>query len=154
EGFYMEEDEHGLDEHMQEALLAGLEADPDTDQETTFPMHVGQGQLDMPPRSASTMEGSFAATSFRQASDGALEDDIKLQAEQIWRECQSERVKVQKEAEAALTVPRREGAADNSPLVGNLLGENHVNNVLMCNMLMGIQISLEVSSEDQMATCG
>ncbi|KAI0743821.1 SAICAR synthase-like protein [Daedaleopsis nitida] len=74
---------------------------------------------------------------------GELADDIELQAEQIRRERMSKRAKAQQEAERALT---RSGTvlsrADDSPLVGNLIGEDHVNYVLMYNMLTGIRIAV------------
>jgi 1-phosphatidylinositol-4-phosphate 5-kinase len=54
--------------------------------------------------------------------------DIQQQAEQIRRERLSKRVKQPEE------VPR--------VLVGNLIGEGHVNYVLMYNMLTGIRIAV------------
>ncbi|TFY77122.1 hypothetical protein EWM64_g6887, partial [Hericium alpestre] len=98
------------------------------------------GKPRMPVRGQSMLGLQDAAL-----GDGALEDDIEQQAEQIRRERLRKRVKAQKEAEAALTAPRREGAEDNSPLVGNLIGENHVNYVLMYNMLTGIRIAVSRS---------
>ena len=71
-----------------------------------------------------------------------IEDDIQLHAEQIRRER-----KRKAEAEAALTrktsTQRGSWGAkedDNWPLVGNLIGEDHANYVLMYNMLTGIRI--------------
>ncbi|KAJ3807013.1 hypothetical protein EV368DRAFT_47598 [Lentinula lateritia] len=84
-----------------------------------------------------------------QPSDN-VEDDIQAHAEKIRRERQEKRAK-QAEAEAALTREaglRREttvGGArkgENYPLVGNLIGEDHVNYVLMYNMLTGIRIGV------------
>jgi len=76
--------------------------------------------------------------------DGDIEDDIQLHAEQIRRER-----KRKAEAEAALTrkttTQRGSWGAkedDNRPLVGNLIGEDHVNYVLMYNMLTGIRIAV------------
>ena len=72
---------------------------------------------------------------------GELADDIEQQAEQIRRE-RIRRAK-QAEAERALT---RSGTtlsrSDDRPLVGNLIGEDHVNYVLMYNMLTGIRIAV------------
>ncbi|KAF8122166.1 SAICAR synthase-like protein [Boletus edulis] len=78
--------------------------------------------------------------------DADIEDDIQLQAEQIRRE--RKRAKAQKDAEEALTrtSSRRRGSLgkeeDNKVLVGNLIGEDHVNYVLMYNMLTGIRIAV------------
>ena len=64
--------------------------------------------------------------------DGELSEelvsDMQQQAEQIRRERLSKRVKQAEE------VPR--------VLVGNLIGEDHVNYVLMYNMLTGIRIAV------------
>ncbi|KAH9912295.1 SAICAR synthase-like protein [Epithele typhae] len=73
---------------------------------------------------------------------GGLADDIQQQAEQIRRQ-RVKRAKEQQEAERVLT---RQGTtlsrADDRPLVGNLIGEDHVNYVLMYNMLTGIRIAV------------
>ncbi|PIL31006.1 hypothetical protein GSI_05699 [Ganoderma sinense ZZ0214-1] len=95
-----------------------------------------------PPRIArmATMHGAHP-TSFEDV--GELADDIELHAEQIRRERMSKRAKAQQEAERALTrsttVVKK---ADEGPLVGNLIGEDHVNYVLMYNMLTGIRIAV------------
>uniref|UniRef100_A0A0W0FSC9 1-phosphatidylinositol-4-phosphate 5-kinase n=1 Tax=Moniliophthora roreri TaxID=221103 RepID=A0A0W0FSC9_MONRR len=70
-----------------------------------------------------------------------MTNDIQLHAERIRRERQEKRAK----AEAALT--RETSIApthkdDDVPLVGNLIGEDHVNYVLMYNMLTGIRIGV------------
>ncbi|KAI0686594.1 SAICAR synthase-like protein [Earliella scabrosa] len=87
------------------------------------------------------MQSSHPAATFEDA--GELADDIEIQAEQIRRERMSKRAKAQQEAERALT---RSGTtlsrADDRPLVGNLIGEDHVNYVLMYNMLTGIRIAV------------
>ncbi|KAJ4485465.1 SAICAR synthase-like protein [Lentinula aciculospora] len=84
-----------------------------------------------------------------QPSDN-VEDDIQAHAEKIRRERQEKRAK-QAEAEAALTREaglRRDATlggqrkGENYPLVGNLIGEDHVNYVLMYNMLTGIRIGV------------
>ncbi|KAF9245387.1 hypothetical protein BU15DRAFT_85686 [Melanogaster broomeanus] len=69
-----------------------------------------------------------------------------MQAEQIRRE--RKRAKAQKDAEEALTrtASKRRGSFgkedDNRVPVGNLIGEDHVNYVLMYNMLTGIRIAV------------
>lgn len=89
--------------------------------------------------------------------DGDVEDelasDIQMQADQIRRERNSKRVKAQQEAEAALTRSasmsrgaRGDGRDDGQVLVGNLIGEDHVNYVLMYNMLTGIRIAVSAGS--------
>lgn len=81
--------------------------------------------------------------------DTDIEDDIQLQAEQIRRE--RKRAKQQKDAEEALTrtSSRQRGSLgredENKVLVGNLIGEDHVNYVLMYNMLTGIRIAVSGS---------
>jgi 1-phosphatidylinositol-4-phosphate 5-kinase len=76
--------------------------------------------------------------------EGELASDIQLHAEQIRRERMSKRAKQQQEAEAALTraEPVIPGAKEDVVLVGNLIGEDHVNYVLMYNMLTGIRIGV------------
>jgi len=72
-----------------------------------------------------------------------LASDIEMHAERIRRERNAKRAKQQQEAEAALT--RAESSAPvnpDQPLVGNLIGEDHVNYVLMYNMLTGIRIGV------------
>lgn len=83
--------------------------------------------------------------------DGAaLDSDILAQAETIRRERLERR---QKKASAAETVPepgelkekaeqQRKGTDEAKVLVGNLIGEDHVNYVLMYNMLTGIRIGV------------
>lgn len=80
---------------------------------------------------------------------------MQQQAEQIRRERTSRRAKQQAEAEAqkahhdaekALTrtasLVRGFSGRYEKPLVGNLIGEDHVNYVLMYNMLTGIRIAV------------
>lgn len=69
-----------------------------------------------------------------------IQTDIEIHAEKIRRERMSKRAKAQQEAEAALTGAA--AASKDSPLVGNLIGEDHVNYVLMYNMLTGIRIGV------------
>lgn len=79
-----------------------------------------------------------------------LQSDIDIQTEQVRRERQSKRAKAQAEAAAALTRTDTRGTKatkgdeqdDSKPLVGNLIGEDHVNYVLMYNMLTGIRIGV------------
>ncbi|KAI0918303.1 hypothetical protein AcW1_009781 [Taiwanofungus camphoratus] len=91
-------------------------------------------------------------------AEGALASDIQQQAEQIRRERISKRAKAQQEAEKAKAEAVAEraslltrttslmrgssGRGDDRPLVGNLIGEGHVNYVLMYNMLTGIRIAV------------
>ncbi|KAG7448873.1 SAICAR synthase-like protein [Guyanagaster necrorhizus] len=66
--------------------------------------------------------------------------DIQLHAEKIRRERMEKRA-MQQQAEATLTrAETRKG--EDVPLVGNLIGEDHVNYVLMYNMLTGIRIGV------------
>jgi 1-phosphatidylinositol-4-phosphate 5-kinase len=75
--------------------------------------------------------------------EGELANDIQLHAEQIRRERMSKRAKAQQEAEAALTRQTSGGKEEGqNVLVGNLIGEDHVNYVLMYNMLTGIRIGV------------
>lgn len=79
----------------------------------------------------------------------ALASDIEIQTEQIRRERRAKEIEQQRraEAEAALTRTDTRGTRgtkddDDKPLVGNLIGEDHVNYVLMYNMLTGIRIGV------------
>ncbi|KAL6299951.1 SAICAR synthase-like protein [Sparassis latifolia] len=82
--------------------------------------------------------------------EGALASDIQQQAEQIRRERLTKRAKAQQEAEKAKAQQEAERALTRTmsmrggdrPLVGNLIGEDHVNYVLMYNMLTGIRIAV------------
>jgi 1-phosphatidylinositol-4-phosphate 5-kinase len=76
------------------------------------------------------------------ATPGELESDIQLHAENIRRERMSKRAKQQQEAEAALTREKEKDSTPDVVLVGNLIGEDHVNYVLMYNMLTGIRIGV------------
>lgn len=73
---------------------------------------------------------------------GELDSDILMQADQIRRErITKRRHQEQQEAEmAALT--KATSKEDNNVLVGNLIGEDHVNYVMMYNMLTGIRTSV------------
>lgn len=99
-----------------------------------------------------------------------LASDIELHAEKIRRERNAKRAKQQAaaEAEAALTARGRtdvgvatavaasttpgvpgtgqaETLDSDQPLVGNLIGEDHANYVLMYNMLTGIRIGASLA---------
>ncbi|KAJ2930764.1 hypothetical protein H1R20_g6346, partial [Candolleomyces eurysporus] len=78
--------------------------------------------------------------------DGGVELDIELHADQIRRERMSKRFKQQQqEAEATLTRQASKASRasqSDKPLVGNLIGEDHVNYVLMYNMLTGIRVGV------------
>jgi 1-phosphatidylinositol-4-phosphate 5-kinase len=79
------------------------------------------------------------------ASTGELESDIQIHADHIRRERMSKRAKWQQEAEAEAKLTRKEEKSD-IVLVGNLIGEGHVNYVLMYNMLTGIRIGVSLFS--------
>ncbi|KAJ6577316.1 SAICAR synthase-like protein [Mycena capillaripes] len=94
-----------------------------------------------------TQFGSQPHTYEAEDLEGELASDIQLHADQIRRERMSKRAKQQQEAEAALTrneraPPRRDSTKDDVVLVGNLIGEDHINYVLMYNMLTGIRIGV------------
>ena len=77
---------------------------------------------------------------------GELESDIQLHADNIRRERISKRAMLQQEAEAALTREKtmekdKENLQD-EPIVGKWIEEDHVNYVLMYNMLTGIRIGV------------
>lgn len=99
------------------------------------------GPPQSPPRMARMMTIQSTHPTTLEDGVGELAEDIEQQAEQIRRE--RKRAKAQQEAERALT---RQGTtlsrADDRPLVGNLIGEDHVNYVLMYNMLTGIRIAV------------
>ncbi|KAL4243635.1 PIPK domain-containing protein [Abortiporus biennis] len=103
-----------------------------------------------PPAAASTSSrpGRMSTIqSFPHTLDGVevgeeLASDIQLQAEQIRRERMSKKAKAAAEAEAAKAqegLTRTTSVRDDNPLVGNVIGEGHVNYVLMYNMLTGIR---------------
>jgi len=81
----------------------------------------------------------------------ALDSDILAHSEQIRRERLERRQKkanAENPLEAAAATPaapnkpERKGTEDPKVLVGNLIGEDHVNYVLMYNMLTGIRIGV------------
>ncbi|KAG8854095.1 Phosphatidylinositol-4-phosphate 5-kinase [Tulasnella sp. 330] len=82
---------------------------------------------------------------YEDGAQGQLDSDILKEAEQIRAE---RRAKAQQEAEAAMTAPqssRRSKAGSinqEGPLVGKIIGEDHVNYVLMYNMLTGIRVAV------------
>ncbi|KAG1722665.1 hypothetical protein EDB19DRAFT_1766862 [Suillus lakei] len=65
-----------------------------------------------------------------------------MQAEQIRRERKRQQA-AKVAAAAAVGVARKE---DERPLVGNLIGEDHANYVLMYNTLTGIRIAMCLQS--------
>ncbi|EJD40168.1 SAICAR synthase-like protein [Auricularia subglabra TFB-10046 SS5] len=82
-------------------------------------------------------------STFQPADDtafAALDDDILQQAEAIRRERLSKRVKAQQPP--ADVTPLSTKDAEPEVLVGNLIGEGHVNYVLMYNMLTGIRTAV------------
>ena len=91
--------------------------------------------------------GSVPRPSTHGEDDGEreLESDIQMQAEAIRRVRHSKKAKA-REVEAELTSQKGGGEHDNQVLVGNLIGEDHVNYVLMYNMLTGIRIAVSTFS--------
>ena len=76
---------------------------------------------------------------------GELDSDILIQADQIRRERTAKRRhQEQQEAEMA-AITKVAGRDEDKVLVGNLIGEDHVNYVLMYNMLTGIRIGVSCS---------
>ncbi|KAG5641740.1 hypothetical protein DXG03_004312, partial [Asterophora parasitica] len=75
-------------------------------------------------------------------SVGELEEDIQLHADNIRRERLSKRAKMQQAAEAEAALTRKDSKDSHIVVVGNLIGEGHVNYVLMYNMLTGIRIGV------------
>lgn len=67
-----------------------------------------------------------------------MASDIQLHAEKIRRERMEKRHKQQQLLEEKVKVD----ALDDRPLVGNLIGEDHANYILMYNMLTGIRIGV------------
>ncbi|KAF5368824.1 hypothetical protein D9758_003034 [Tetrapyrgos nigripes] len=87
--------------------------------------------------------------------DGTMTDDdiqtsIQMHADRIRRERMEKRAHQQAQAEAQLTRKassytvggKKPKLGEDAPLVGNLIGEDHVNYVLMYNMLTGIRIGV------------
>ena len=73
---------------------------------------------------------------------GELDSDILMQADQIRRErTAKKRHQEQQEAEMA-AITKAAGKEEEKVVVGNLIGEGHVNYVLMYNMLTGIRIGV------------
>lgn len=97
------------------------------------------------PRAHPTMHQAYSSQPFVYDEGEVGEElasDIQMQAEQIRRERNSKRAKAQQH-EAALTRSTSLSRADEDQvLVGNLIGEDHVNYVLMYNMLTGIRIAV------------
>lgn len=87
---------------------------------------------------------------------GELASDIQLQAEQIRKERLSKRKAAQEAEKEKLKagqdmdrlarttslVRALSNHGDEKPVVGNLIGEGHVNYVLMFNMLTGIRVAV------------
>ena len=106
------------------------------------------------PNPAHAYSHSFTQSHVYDAEDMAaegLDSEMQQQAEQIRRERQSkrqaEKAKAQPQAESMLERTRsivrgQSNKGDDAPLVGNLIGEEHVNYVLMYNMLTGIRTSV------------
>lgn len=91
----------------------------------------------------------------------ALDDDILALADQIRRERTTKRERAEREKNqqaqghfdgdnnaSRQKAWRKEREPDDNPLVGKLIGVDHVNYVLMYNMLTGIRIAVSTYFED------
>jgi 1-phosphatidylinositol-4-phosphate 5-kinase len=91
-------------------------------------------------------QAAFGTFFAEDKSFAALDSDILQHAEQIRRERLSRRAKAQQEAELQASASmRKSGTTDTEEpgvLVGNLIGEDHVNYVMMYNMLTGIRTAV------------
>jgi len=83
-----------------------------------------------------------------------IQTSIQMHADKIRKERMEKRAQQQAQAEAQLTRQassyvgpggKKPKPGEDVPLVGNLIGEDHVNYVLMYNMLTGIRIGVSVS---------
>lgn len=96
-------------------------------------------------------KSNFASTN-PQIYDPDLDADIQRQAEQIRRERRQRELEEAEEAQAHATGKKghhsRTGSAGTKsleewkPIVGNVVGEGHVNYILMYNMLTGIRVAV------------
>ena len=77
--------------------------------------------------------------------DDDMASDIQLHAEKIRRERMEKRAQQQQIAEAEAALAGKKG--EDIPLVGNLIGEDHINYVLMYNMLTGIRIAVSLQGD-------
>lgn len=77
---------------------------------------------------------------------GELDSDILMQADQIRRERTAKR-RHQEQQEAEMAALTKAASKDeNNVLVGNLIGEDHRNYILMYNMLTGIRTAVSCLS--------
>ncbi|KAG1847675.1 hypothetical protein DFJ58DRAFT_717165 [Suillus subalutaceus] len=120
-------------------LPKGIESDIDVELDTAT---INNGLLHPPTRPVRRNTTGSARRPHPPPSTyvatGELEDDIQIQAEQIRRE----RKRKQAAEVAAAAVVEVAQKQDELPLVGNLIGEDHANYVLMYNMLTGIRIAV------------
>lgn len=98
----------------------------------------------LPSRVGGHQHLHFASQPYDDVEEDDVASDIQIHAERIRRE-RLERRAQQQQAEAALTRTETK-KGDDAPLVGNLIGEDHVNYVLMYNMLTGIRIGVRISN--------
>lgn len=112
--------------------------------------HTHMSQQVSVPVPGPSSQGFPTYAPYEDGAQGQLDSDILKEAEQIRAE---RRAKAQQEAEAAMTAPqssRRSNKAgsidEGKPLVGNIIGEDHVNYVLMYNMLTGIRVAVSTGT--------
>lgn len=102
-------------------------------------------------KSGRSTKSNFTSTA-PQIYDPDLDADIQRQAEQIRRERKQRELEEAEEAQAHATGKKghhsRTGSAGTKsleewkPIVGNVVGEGHVNYILMYNMLTGIRVAV------------
>ena len=102
-------------------------------------------------KSGRSSKSNFTSTA-PQIYDPDLDADIQRQAEQIRRERKQRELEEAEQAQAHATGKKghhsRTGSAGTKsleewkPIVGNVVGEGHVNYILMYNMLTGIRVSV------------
>jgi len=97
-------------------------------------------------------KSSLTGTTAPQVYDPDLDADIQRQAEQVRRERKQRELEEAEQAQAHATGKKshhsRTGSAgaksleEWKPIVGHVVGEGHVNYILMYNMLTGIRVSV------------
>ncbi|GJJ15000.1 hypothetical protein Clacol_009271 [Clathrus columnatus] len=95
----------------------------------------------LPQRPSNQLSSIHNHLSVHRPSDlpAFVDSDILEQANQIRKQRLSKRAKAEAKAEAEARAPKEK---EEEVLVGNLIGEDHVNYVLMYNMLTGIRVAV------------